>query len=196
MKLAIATNNKHKLQEIRAILGDAFEEILSLDDLGISIEIEETGSTLEENALIKASTVSKLCNLPTLGDDTGLSVDALDGAPGVYSARFAGEEHDDKLNRQKLLRCLENEENREAHFSTVVALYYPNGTFITAKGIVKGCILQEERGEYGFGYDSVFYSYELGETFAQASAQQKNRVSHRSRALHALLDILRDKSNI
>ncbi len=107
MKLAIATNNQHKLTEIKAILGNSFEELLSLKDLGIDVDVEETGTTLEENSLLKARTICELCNMPTLADDTGLMVDSLDGAPGVYSARYAGEAHNDKANRQLLLKNLE-----------------------------------------------------------------------------------------
>lgn len=190
MKLAIATNNAHKLSEIRAILGDSFEQLLSLKDLGIDVDVEETGTTLEENALLKARTICKLCKLPTLADDTGLMVDALDGAPGVYSARYAGEAHNDANNRALLLKNLEGKTSRRAHFSTVIAICYPNGDFITANGCVEGSILHEERGNEGFGYDSLFYSDELGKTFAQATPEEKNSVSHRGRALHAMLEKL------
>ena len=190
MKLAIATNNAHKLSEIRAILGDSFEQLLSLKDLGIDVDVEETGTTLEENALLKARTICKLCKLPTLADDTGLMVDALDGAPGVYSARYAGEAHNDANNRALLLKNLEGKTSRRAHFSTVIAICYPNGDFITANGRVEGSILHEERGSEGFGYDSLFYSDELGKTFAQATPEEKNSVSHRGRALHAILEKL------
>lgn len=137
MKLAIATNNQHKLTEIKAILGNSFEELLSLKDLGIDVDVEETGTTLEENSLLKARTICELCNMPTLADDTGLMVDSLDGAPGVYSARYAGEAHNDKANRQLLLKNLEGVQNRRAHFATVITICYPNGDFITAKGRVK-----------------------------------------------------------
>lgn len=190
MKLAIATNNAHKLSEIRAILGDSFEQLLSLKDLGIDVDVDETGTTLEENALLKARTICKLCKLPTLADDTGLMVDALDGAPGVYSARYAGEAHNDANNRALLLKNLEGKTSRRAHFSTVIAICYPNGDFITANGRVEGSILHEERGSEGFGYDSLFYSDELGKTFAQATPEEKNSVSHRGRALHAMLEKL------
>ncbi len=196
MKLALATNNAHKLQEIRQILGDAFEELLSLKDLNIDIDIEETGDTLEVNSLLKAKTICDLTGLPTLADDTGLMVDALDGAPGVYSARYAGEEHNDKNNRAYLLEKLEGINDRKAHFATVVTLCYPNGDVISAIGRVDGEILFEEKGEEGFGYDSLFYSYELNKTFAQASADEKNSVSHRSRALNNLLKLLEDKDNV
>lgn len=194
MKLAIATNNAHKLSEIRAILGDSFEQLLSLKDLGIDVDIEETGTTLEENALLKARTICKLCKLPTLADDTGLMVDALDGAPGVYSARYAGEAHNDANNRALLLKNLEGKTSRRAHFSTVIAICYPNGDFITANGRVEGSILHEERGSEGFGYDSLFYSDELGKTFAQATPEEKNSVSHRGRALHAMLEKLNSQN--
>ncbi len=194
MKLAIATNNAHKLSEIRAILGDSFEQLLSLKDLGIDVDVEETGTTLEENALLKARTICKLCKLPTLADDTGLMVDALDGAPGVYSARYAGEAHNDANNRALLLKNLEGKTSRRAHFSTVIAICYPNGDFITANGRVEGSILHEERGNEGFGYDSLFYSDELGKTFAQATPEEKNSVSHRGRALHAMLEKLNSQN--
>ena len=194
MKLAIATNNAHKLSEIRAILGDSFEQLLSLKDLGIDVDVEETGTTLEENALLKARTICKLCKLPTLADDTGLMVDALDGAPGVYSARYAGEAHNDANNRALLLKNLEGKTSRRAHFSTVIAICYPNVDFITANGRVEGSILHEERGSEGFGYDSLFYSDELGKTFAQATPEEKNSVSHRGRALHAMLEKLNSQN--
>lgn len=195
MKLAIATNNQHKLQEIKSILGDSFEEILSLKDLCIDIDIEETGTTFEENALIKARTIATLCNIPALGDDTGLMVYALDGAPGVYSARYAGEQHDDKQNRKLLLYNMQSHDDRHAHFETAIVIYYPNGHFITAKGQVEGEILREERGNGGFGYDSLFYSNEIGKTFAEASQEEKNSVSHRGRALRNMLELLRGQNN-
>lgn len=194
MKLAIATNNQHKLTEIKAILGNSFEELLSLKDLGIDVDVEETGTTLEENSLLKARTICELCNMPTLADDTGLMVDSLDGAPGVYSARYAGEAHNDKANRQLLLKNLEGVQNRRAHFATVITICYPNSDFITAKGRVEGSILREERGTEGFGYDSLFFSNELQKTFAEASADEKNSVSHRGRALHAMLEKLNSKN--
>ncbi len=193
MKLAIATNNQHKLQEIKAVLGGQFEQLLSLKDLGIDADVEETGSTLEENALIKARAIESLCHIPTLADDTGLMVDALNGAPGVYSARYAGEEHNDANNRALLLKNLKGQENRKAHFATVIAIVFPNGDFITSNGRVEGEILQEERGNEGFGYDSLFYSYELGKTFAQASQEEKNSVSHRGRALRNMVEKLKDR---
>ena len=151
MKIALATNNKHKLEEIRAILDGCFEQLLSLSELGLDIEIEETGATLEENALIKAREIVRLTGMPALADDTGLMVDALGGAPGVYSARYAGEAHDDKSNRQLLLKNLENAPDRSAHFGTVIAVCYPDGSYLTAEGRVDGKIIFEERGK-GFSY--------------------------------------------
>lgn len=191
MELAIATNNPQKLTEIRAILGGCFDRLYSLEELGINVEIEETGATLKENALIKAHAIVKLSGLPSLADDTGLMVDALDGAPGVYSARYAGEEHDDALNRALLLKNLDGVKDRLAHFCTAVALCYPDGREIVAEGRVDGSILYAERGERGFGYDSLFFCDDLQKSFAEATAEEKNSVSHRSRALHNLLDKLK-----
>lgn len=193
MKLAIATNNQHKLQEIRAILGDSFEELLSLKDLGIDVDVEETGTTLEENALIKARAILSLSGIATLADDTGLMVDALKGAPGVYSARYAGEEHDDAKNRALLLKNLDGVKDRSAHFATVIALCYPDGKTLTASGRVNGEILLSERGTVGFGYDSLFFSTELGKTFAEATQSEKNSVSHRGRALRAMLELVKSQ---
>lgn len=193
MKLAIATNNQHKLQEIRAILGDSFDELLSLKDLGIDVDVEETGTTLEENALIKARAILALSGIATLADDTGLMVDALNGAPGVYSARYAGEEHNDAKNRALLLKNLDGVKDRSAHFATVIALCYPDGKTLTASGRVNGEILLSERGTEGFGYDSLFFSTELGKTFAEATQAEKNSVSHRGRALRAMLELVKSQ---
>lgn len=193
MKLAIATNNQHKLQEIRAILGDSFEELLSLKDLGIDVDVEETGTTLEENALIKARAILALSGIATLADDTGLMVDALNGAPGVYSARYAGEEHNDAKNRALLLKNLDGVKDRSAHFATVIALCYPDGKTLTASGRVNGEILLSERGTEGFGYDSLFFSTELSKTFAEATQAEKNSVSHRGRALRAMLELVKSQ---
>lgn len=194
MKIALATNNKNKLREMRAILADCFDEFLSMQDLGLDIDIEETGSTLTENALIKARTVCKLTGMIALADDTGLSVDALDGAPGIYTARFAGEEHNDDANINKLLSLLENvpDEKRTAHFSTVIAVCFPDGRELLTEGRVNGKIATERRGDRGFGYDPVFFADELGKCFAEGSIEDKNSVSHRSRALHAMLNKLQE----
>ncbi len=182
MKIAIATNNRNKLKEIRAVLGGFFDEMLSLGDLGIDVEIEETGATLTENALIKARTIRDMTGLASLADDSGLMCDALGGAPGVYSARYAGEEHDDAKNNALLLKNIAGKD-RTAHFCSVIALCLPDGREYTAEGRVDGVITEEARGNGGFGYDPLFFSPELGKTFAEASAEEKNSVSHRGRAL-------------
>ena len=191
MDLVIASNNAHKIEEIRAILGTRFR-LLSMADIGLHIEIEETGETLVENALIKARTVSNLTGLPCLADDTGLLVDALDGAPGVRSARFAGEDQNDQANRNKMLALMEGipVPRRTAHFETVLVLRYPNGQEIIARGRVDGFILTEEHGTNGFGYDSIFYCNELQIPFGEASAEAKNSVSHRGKALANLVELL------
>ena len=189
MKLLIASNNQHKIDEIKQILGNKFEQILSLSEAGIVCNPEENGKTFLDNALIKVRAVAKLTDMPVLGDDTGLCVDALNGAPGVHSARFAGD-HDNAKNRAKLLCELQDETNRKAHFSTAVALLYPDGRLVTAEGRVDGEILHAEVGTNGFGYDSLFYCNEIGKTFAEATAEEKNAVSHRGRALQKLAEKL------
>ena len=189
MKLLIASNNQHKIDEIKQILGNKFEQILSLSEAGIVCDPEENGKTFLDNALIKVRAVAKLTDMPVIGDDTGLCVDALNGAPGVHSARFAGD-HDNAKNRAKLLYELQDETNRKAHFSTAVALLYPDGRLVTAEGRVDGEILQTEVGANGFGYDSLFYCNEIGKTFAEATAEEKNAVSHRGRALQNLANKL------
>lgn len=191
MKYVVATNSQHKLKEIKEILGSKIE-IVSLSDLNLSIEVEETGKTFLENSLIKARAVCALSGLPTLADDTGLMVDALNGEPGIYTARYAGIEHNDKANREKLLENLKNVEyqNRTASFRTVISIVYPDGKFITEEGEVSGHILTEEVGDGGFGYDSVFFSDELGKSFAEASDEEKNSVSHRGRALRKIFNNL------
>ena len=189
MKLLIASNNQHKIDDIKQILGNKFEQILSLSEAGIVCDPEENGKTFLDNALIKVRAVAKLTDMPVLGDDTGLCVDALNGAPGVHSARFAGD-HDNAKNRAKLLYELQDETNRKAHFSTAVALLYPDGRLVTAEGRVDGEILHAEVGTNGFGYDSLFYCNEIGKTFAEATAEEKNAVSHRGRALQNLAEKL------
>lgn len=193
MKLVLATNNAHKLSEIRQILGDRFEEILSLRDLGITQDIEETGTTLKENAIIKATTIMKITGLPTLADDTGLMVDALNGEPGVYSARYAGEQHDDKANVAKLLKNLEPYKGKErsAHFVTCMVIAYPNGKIKTVEGRTDGEITTSPSGKNGFGYDPVFYSYDLNKVFAEATPEEKNSVSHRGRALAKIIPLIK-----
>lgn len=190
-ELIIASNNAHKIKEIKAILGNFFPRIVSMREAGLDIEIEETGSTFKENALIKARTVSEITGKPCLADDSGLSVDCLFGAPGVYSARFAGEGHNDEDNIRKLLKEMANADDRRAHFNTTICLYYPSGRYLIAEGKAYGRILTEKRGENGFGYDPVFFSDELNKTFAEAGEQEKNSVSHRAKALLNLENMLK-----
>ena len=194
MEIVLATNNAHKLQEMRAILGGFFDKMYSLAELGIDVDVEETGSTLEENSYIKAKAICDLTGKIALADDTGLMVDALDGAPGVYSARYAGDEHNDANNRALLLKNLQNASDRSAHFGTVITICYPNGKTVSAEGRVDGYITTEERGTNGFGYDSLFFSTELGKTFAEASQDEKNSVSHRGRALRNMVEKLKSQT--
>jgi len=189
MKLVIASNNNHKIQQIKEVLKGKFEQMYSLAELGIDCDPEENGKTFLENALIKVNEIAKYTDYAVLGDDTGLCVDALDGAPGIMSARYAGD-HDGAKNRQKLLADLSNETNRQAHFETCVALRYPDGTIVTAFGRVDGTILTEERGDKSFGYECLFFATELGKTFGQATTEEKLAISHRGRALRNLLEKL------
>lgn len=192
MKIVAATSNLHKLKEFRQILSE--HEILSAAEVGFFDDIDETGETFFENALIKARALFRATGLPALADDSGLCVEALGGAPGVYSARYAqkyapegfGSGTKDEKNRAFLLKNLEHEKNRRAYFCCVAALVSGAGE-IVCEGRTYGNILREERGEGGFGYDCLFLSEELGVTFAEASEEQKNSVSHRGKALAELI---------
>lgn len=190
MKLIIASNNAHKLVEIKAILGGSFEKILSLREAGIEHETVEDGATFAENAEKKAREIAEISGCYALADDSGLCVDALGGAPGIYSARFAGEHGNDAANRRKLLEELEGIEDRAAHFTCAMALVRPDGSIITAEGFVFGEIAHAEAGENGFGYDSLFYLPKYGCTMAQLPPDEKNLISHRHNALQALLEKL------
>lgn len=197
MIAVLASNNAHKLTEIRALLADKFEKVCSLADVGIHTDIDETGVTFEENAFIKAQTIFDMLDgkYAVLADDSGLCVEALGGAPGVYSARYAGSPCNDAKNNALLLKNLHELEktapkNRNAYFASVVAAVLPGGKRISGEGRVKGIILDEYRGNGGFGYDPLFYCTELGKTFAEAEMQEKNTVSHRARALAALREKL------
>lgn len=189
--LIVATGNKHKLQEIQAIFKDV--RVVSAREAGYLGDPEETGATFEENAVIKARAAAEALNLPALADDSGLCVAALGGAPGIYSARYAGGHGDDKKNREKLLAELGDEKNRAAYFRSAAALCFPQsmgGKTVTATGDTHGRILTREEGENGFGYDCLFYSDDLKKSFGVASAEEKNAVSHRFRALTALKEKL------
>lgn len=189
MKLIIASNNAHKVSEIKAILGCFYDEILSLGEAGIDMDVEEDADTFEGNALKKAKEVFAAADADAvLSDDSGLMVDALGGAPGVYSARYAGEGHDDAANNAKLLDALKDvpDEKRTAKFCTSVALIRRGMPAVTAEGSVEGRILHSPQGENGFGYDPLFYYEPLKKTFAQLTPEEKNSVSHRKRALASL----------
>lgn len=188
-KLVFATNNAYKLEEVKSVVGDSFE-IVSLEAIGCHEDIEETGTTLEENAFIKARYIKEKYGYDCFGDDTGLEVEALNGAPGVYSARYAGEDHNQAANRKKLLAELAGEKNRKARFRTVIALIL-DGKEYMFEGEVKGFIGEEERGTTGFGYDPVFQPEGYDNTFAELGMDVKNNISHRARATKALCEFLK-----
>ena len=203
MKIVFATNNQHKLQEIRDILGSEFE-IVSLKDIGCDVDIPETGNTLEDNAMQKAQYVYDHYNLSCFADDTGLEVEALNGEPGVHSARYAeGTDHDSEANMAKLLRNLKGKDNRKARFRTVIALIQkqdvcPCGCTSIKKvnrfeGIVDGSIATEKHGTAGFGYDPIFIPEGYDKSFAELGESIKNGISHRARAVAKLAEYLKQK---
>ena len=192
MKIIAATNNKGKVKEIKSIFGTLGVEVLSLYDEGLDIEVEETGDTFEKNALIKARAVAMLTDDIVIADDSGLCIDALDGKPGVYSARYAGENASDADKINKVLSEMEGKTDRRASFMTSMAVVLPDGTELVTMGEVKGQILHEPVGDNGFGYDPIFRSDELEKSFAQATDEEKNSVSHRGRALKAMYEKLKD----
>ena len=189
-KLIIGTNNAHKVVEIKAILGAFYDEILSLKEAGIDLDVVEDGDTFEANAIKKAREASLLTNCDTLADDSGLCVDALGGAPGVYSARYAGADASYEDNNIKLIHEMKGVANRSAKFVCVMALVH-SGEVITASGETHGSITEHLRAGGGFGYDPIFWSNDLDKTFGQASADEKNKVSHR----FAALAVLKEKLN-
>lgn len=196
MKIVLASNNKNKIKEFKQILGDF--EFLTLNDIGFLDDIEETGTTFFENAKIKAQTVQnylhgKKLSLPVLSDDSGLCVNSLNGEPGVYSARYSGEHGNNENNRQKLLKSLQGKEDRSAYFECVLVLMYPNGEIISAQGKTTGHITTEYHGSTEFCYDCIFYSDDLKKTFGEASFEEKNSVSHRSRAIKNLLSAINEE---
>ena len=183
MRFVLATHNPGKLREMREILKDFGIEVVSPRDLGITVDVEETGTTFAENALLKAKAICKEANLPAIADDSGLCVDALNGAPGVYSARYGGEGLDDKGRYMLLLSSLRGAPTRAAHFACAVACAFPNGDTLTAEGRCDGSIAYAPLGEGGFGYDPVFLLPGTGKTFGQLTQEEKSAVSHRGRAL-------------
>ncbi len=188
-RLIVASNNVKKIKEIKAILAKYPIDVVSLKEAGIDIDVEEDGNTFIENSYKKASEIYKIVNNSmVLADDSGLMVDCLDGAPGVYSARFAGEHGNDKKNNEKLLKLLEGKkiEERKAKFVCAMVLIIDDATVIKVQGEIKGRIIDEEKGENGFGYDPLFYVPEYDMTFAEMNSEIKNSISHRAKALKKL----------
>lgn len=191
-KLIFATGNKDKMKEIRMILADSGYEILSMKEAGIDIDIVEDGKTFEENAIIKATAISKVANCLVLADDSGLEVDAMDKAPGIYSARFEGVDTPYSVKNKIIMDRLEGlpEEERTARFVCAIAAAWPDGRVETRRGTIEGVIAHEEAGENGFGYDPIFYVPEFGMTTAQLSPEQKNEISHRGKALKMIKEVI------
>ncbi len=188
MKLIIASNNKHKVYEIKKILGDKFTDILSLKEAGIDHETVEDGLTFMENAVKKAKEISEISGCASIADDSGICAHALDGAPGVFSARFSGVHGDDEANNDLLIERLKDKEDKGAHYACAIALSYPDGRLVTAEGHMYGRIIDERRGDRGFGYDPIFIPDGESRTVAEMTDEEKNAISHRANALNALLE--------
>ena len=188
MKIIFATGNEGKMKEIREILADPHVEILSMKEAGITAEIEENGTSFEENAVIKAKAVMELCHEIVLADDSGLEIDYLNKEPGIYSARYMGEDTSYRIKNQNLIDRLEGvpDGERTARFVCVIAAAFPDGEVLTARGTIEGRIGYEEKGENGFGYDPIFYVPEYGCSTAQLSPEVKNQISHRGKALREM----------
>ena len=187
-QIIFATKNKGKIKEVKSILHEF--EIISMEEACVAVEVIEDGKTFTENAIKKATEISKITGKITMADDSGLEIDFLDKKPGVYSARYAGEPSNSDINNKKLLKEMQGKSNRNANFTSVIAICYPNGKIITANGKTYGKILTELQGENGFGYDPLFYSNDLKKSFGLATSEEKNAVSHRGRALQNLKEIL------
>ncbi|MCI8870810.1 MAG: XTP/dITP diphosphatase [Lawsonibacter sp.] len=185
MKLVLASKNQKKLAEMNEILSGLGVEVCSEAEAGVDLEVEETGTTFEENSLLKARAVMEASGLPAIADDSGLCVDALGGAPGVYSARYGGEGLDDPGRTRLLLENMRGQTPRTCRFVSVITCCFPNGDVLSARGECEGTVAYAPVGENGFGYDPVFFVPELKKTFAQLSPQEKNARSHRGRALEA-----------
>ena len=191
MKFVLATHNPNKVREMSAILGQFGVEVVSPKELGITVEVEETGTTFAENAMLKARAICELAKLPAIADDSGLCVDALNGAPGVYSARYGGLD-DDVARYRLLLENLRGAGTRAAHFHTSVVCCFPNGDVLEAEGDCHGTIAYAPQGENGFGYDPVFFVPEMRKTFGQLTPEEKNAISHRGVALRAFGEKLKE----
>ena len=191
MKILVASNNKNKIREIKQILGDIFEPI-SLSEAGVVSDPEETGETFLDNALIKARSGMEVSGMPCIADDSGLCVLALNGAPGVYSARYSGEGATDESNNELLLKNMEGITDNRACFKSAIAMVFPDGREITAEGECPGVMIREYRGNNGFGYDPLFLVEEYGKTFAELDGEIKNVISHRAHALQSFREKLRE----
>lgn len=191
-RIIFATNNADKMKEIKMILNDLEFEVVSLSEAGISVDIKETGSTFEENAMIKARTIMEMTHEIVLADDSGLEIDALDKAPGIYSARFLGEKTSYDYKNNYILDKLKDvpEVNRTARFVCAIACAFPDGRCITKRGTIEGRIGYQIAGSNGFGYDPIFYLPEYQCTTAELTPEQKNKISHRAKALHAMKEEL------
>lgn len=191
-KIILASNNQNKVKEVKAILDGMDIEVISLKEAGIDIDIEENGTTFEENALIKARAVCRLTGDVTMADDSGLEVDYLDGQPGVYSARFMGHDTSYDIKNKAIIDKLEGveESSRSARFVAAVAVVFPDGRELVTRGTMEGLIAREPAGENGFGYDPIVYLPEYGKTSAQLSPEQKNSISHRGKALKVMAEKL------
>ena len=190
MKLIIASNNKHKIIEIKQILGKYFDTILSLNEAGIDHETIEDGNTFLENANKKATEIAEISGCFSIADDSGLCVDALGGAPGIYSARYCGHHGDDEANNDLLIKNLTNESNKSAHYTCAIVLAAPNGKTFSAEDYIHGEIILKRQGNNGFGYDPIFFLPEYNKTVAEITPEEKNKISHRAKALVALLNKL------
>lgn len=195
-KLIFATGNQGKVKEFRQILGDKYE-VLSLKDIGLDIEIEENGKTFRENAIIKAKAVMEATGEMVLADDSGFEVDYLNGEPGIYSARYLGEDTPYSVKNAEILKRCENAkgEERSARFVCVIACAFPGGNVITTKGVVEGFLAEEPKGEYGFGYDPIFYHPESGCTTGELLPEKKNEISHRGIAIRKMVEKLHEISS-
>lgn len=189
-KFVLASHNPGKIREMSEILDKFGVEVVTPKELGITVDVEETGTTFAENAMLKAKAICDIAKLPAIADDSGLCVDALNGGPGVYSARYGGEELDDKGRYMLLLNTMRGQTTRAAHFTCSIACAFPNGDTLTAEGECHGTIAFAPMGEGGFGYDPVFFIPELKKTFGQLTAEEKSTISHRGRALAAFTEKL------
>lgn len=195
--IILATNNKSKVKEISEMMSGSDITFVSLADAGINVEVEETGTTFEENALLKAREICKLSGKPTISDDSGLEIDALDGAPGVYSSRFMGEDTSYDIKNNALIEKLENvaDPDRTARFRCCMALVLPDGREFVTEGAMEGIIAREPKGINGFGYDPILFIPEYNRTSAELSSEEKNNISHRGEALRKMIEVIKKELN-